>query len=94
MNKADLITQICEDTNYSKSEITEIVNASLNCMSHALKDKKKITLMGFGTFSVTTRPPRTAINPKTLEKVKVGERSRVKFKAGKDLVDLVNGDED
>lgn len=90
MNKADLITQVCEDTNYSKVEITEIINATLNCLSYALQEKKKITLMGFGTFTVTTRPPRTAINPKTLEKVQVGQRSRVKFKAGKDLVDLVN----
>ena len=92
MNKADLITQLCEDTNYSKSEITEILNATLNCLRHGLNERKKITLMGFGTFSVTTRPPRTAINPKTLEKVKVGQRSRVKFKAGKDLVDLINSE--
>ena len=92
MNKADLINQVFEDTNYPKAEITEIINAALNCMSHALNDEKKVTLMGFGTFSVTTRPPRIAINPKTLEKVKVGQRSRVKFKAGKDLVDLVNDD--
>ncbi len=93
MNKADLINQISEDTNYPRTEITEIVNTALNCMSHALEGKGKVTLMGFGTFSVTTRPPRIAINPKTLEKVKVGQRSRVKFKAGKDLVSLINGDE-
>lgn len=90
MNKAQLINQIVEETDYSKNEVSELLNSALEIISHTLKGKNKVSLMGFGTFSVTTRPPRTAINPKTLEKVQVGARSRVKFKAGKDLVDLVN----
>lgn len=90
MNKAQLINQIVEETDYSKNEVTELLTSALEIISHTLKSKNKVSLMGFGTFTVTTRPPRTAINPKTLEKVEVGARSRVKFKAGKDLVDLVN----
>ena len=90
MNRSQLIDRIIEDTNYSRVEIEEIVKATLNGISVALQEGKKVSLSGFGTFEVTTRPPRSAINPRTLEKVKVGKRSRVKFKAGKELVEMVN----
>lgn len=90
MNKTDLINLVVEDTNYTKAQITDIINAAFNAISYSLQEGKKVKLMDFGTFEVTTRAPRTAINPKTLEKVQVGQRSRVKFKAGKELVELVN----
>lgn len=92
MNKAQLINKLVEETDFTKNEISEVLNAAFEIISDSLKDKDKVSLMGFGTFTVTTRPPRTAINPKTLERVQVGARSRVKFKAGKDLVELVNED--
>ena len=92
MNKAQLINKLVEETNFTKNEVSEVLNTAFEIISDNLKDNNKVSLMGFGTFTVTTRPPRTAINPKTLEKVQVGARSRVKFKAGKDLVDLINED--
>ena len=90
MNKSDLINRVFEDTNYSKSEITEIVNATFEALSFALKEGKKVTIKDFGTFSVTSRAPRLAINPKTMEKVQVGKRNRIKFKSGKELLKSIN----
>jgi DNA-binding protein HU-beta len=50
-----------------------------------LKKGDKVTLVGFGTFSVTKRAARTGRNPKTGATIKIAAKKVVKFKAGKEL---------
>ena len=90
MNKGDLINRIAEDANISKSQATDALSAVLGAVGDALKDGDKVSLVGFGTFSVSHRPARTGRNPQTGESIAIAAKNVVKFKAGKELSDSVN----
>ena len=59
-------------------------------LKDALKAGDKISLVGFGTFSVGERPAREGINPLTKEKIHIDAKKVIKFKAGADLADSLN----
>ena len=61
------------------------VKSIIDVMSDSLRDKKRIEIRGFGSFSLNYRPPRIGRNPKTGEKVNVPEKIVPHFKAGKEL---------
>ena len=61
------------------------VNAILDAMISSLASGQRIEIRGFGSFNINHRPPRTARNPKTGEKVAVPEKFVLQFKAGKAL---------
>ena len=90
MNKGDLINKLAEDANLTKGQATDAVNSVLNSISDTLKDGKKVSLVGFGTFSTSMRNARTGRNPQTGAAIQIPAKNVVKFKAGKDLVDNVN----
>lgn len=90
MNKGDLINKIAEDANLTKAQAGEALNSVINAISAAVKKGDKVTLIGFGTFSVSSRPARTGRNPQTGATIKIAAKSSVKFKAGKELTDAVN----
>lgn len=74
----------------SQKEVKETVEALLNTISEALKNGERVTLTGFGTFSVQEIPARTARNPRTGEPIKIKKKNKPKFKAGADLTTKVN----
>jgi len=90
MNKGDLINKIADGANLSKAQAGEALNAVLDGISDALKDGDKVTLIGFGTFSVSKREARTGRNPQTGETIQIAAKNVVKFKPGKELSDSVN----
>ena len=90
MNKGDLIDQIAKDADISKSQATDALGSVLDSISKTLKKGDKVTLIGFGTFSVNNRPARTGRNPRTGEAIKIPAKNVIKFKAGKGLSDKVN----
>lgn len=90
MNKGDLISKIAEDAKINKAQATDALNAVLASISGALKSGDKVTLIGFGTFSVTRREARTGRNPQTGKAIQIAAKNVVKFKPGKDLSDSVN----
>lgn len=90
MNKGDLISKIAEHAKLSKAQAGEALNAVLNSIGGALKGGDKVTLIGFGTFSVAKREARTGRNPQTGKAIKIPAKKVVKFKPGKDLSDSVN----
>ncbi len=73
----------------SKKEAGECVNAMLDAITSALSKGEKLTLTGFGTFSVSKRAARMGVNPRTGEKIKIKATTVPKFKAGKSLKDAV-----
>ncbi|MCB0613774.1 MAG: HU family DNA-binding protein, partial [Phaeodactylibacter sp.] len=85
-----LINKIAESANLSKAQATDALNAVLDGVSDALKDGDKVTLIGFGTFSVSRRDARTGRNPQTGETIKIAAKNVVKFKPGKEISDAVN----
>ena len=90
MNKGDLINQIAENANLTKAQATEALNTVLSSVSSTLKDGGKVTLVGFGTFSVSKREARTGRNPQTGAAIQIAAKNVVKFKPGKELSDNVN----
>ena len=85
MNKNDLIESIAVSAQISKIAAEKGLNGLLSTMSAAMKDGKRVTLVGFGSFSVVDRAPRVGRNPKTGEAVPILSRKVVKFRPGKNL---------
>ncbi len=90
MNKGDLISKIADSADITKAQATDALNAVLDGVSDALKEGDKVTLIGFGTFSVSHREARTGRNPQTGESIKIAAKNVVKFKPGKELTETVN----
>lgn len=90
MNKGDLINQISEDASISKAEATEALNSVLTSIEKTLKGDDKVTLIGFGTFSISKRAARIGRNPQTGAEIKIKAKKVIKFKAGKSLSEAVN----
>lgn len=90
MNKGDLINKLAESANLTKAQSTDALNSVLECISEALKEGDKVTLVGFGTFSVSRREARSGRNPQTGETITIAAKNVVKFKPGKELSESVN----
>lgn len=90
MNKGDLINKIADSADITKAQATEALNAVLDGIGDALDSGDKVTLVGFGTFSVSHRDARTGRNPQTGETIQIAAKNVVKFKPGKELTDKVN----
>lgn len=88
MNKEDLILEIAKET-CTKAEAGKALDAVIKAIKKALKKGDKVTLSGFGTFSVAKRASRNGRNPHTGELMKIAARKVPKFTAGKALKDYV-----
>jgi len=82
MTKADLIASIGKEAKISKASAEKALNAFSNTVMKALKKGDKLTLTGFGTFSVVKRKARTGRNPQTGKEIKIPATKVAKFKAG------------
>jgi DNA-binding protein HU-beta len=89
MNKADLVEAIAKDADISKAKAQNALDSFTKNVGKALKKKNKVTLVGFGTFSVSERSARKGVNPQTGKEIKIPAKKVVKFKAGKDLEEKV-----
>lgn len=87
MNKGELIEAVAKDTKSSKAAAEKAVNAVFANMTKALKKQGKVTIAGFGTYSVRKRKARMGRNPQTGEEIKIAASKSVGFKAGKALKD-------
>ena len=90
MNKTDLIEKIAAGSGLSKDASKKALEATIVALKDALKAGDKISLVGFGTFSVGERPAREGINPLTKEKIQIAAKKVIKFKAGADFADSLN----
>ena len=88
MNKEDLVNVVAKTT-CTKGEAVNVVNAVLDAIKKGLKKGGKVTLVGFGTFSVSKRAARTGRNPQTGKPIKIAAKKVPKFTAGKALKDAV-----
>jgi DNA-binding protein HU-beta len=85
MNKADLIEKIAGDVEISKKQAGAALDSFTETVAKTLKRGDKVTLVGFGTFSVTKRAARNGRNPQTGATIKIKAKKVAKFKAGKEL---------
>lgn len=90
MNKAELIDAIAADAGLSKADAKRALDGFVNATSSALKKGDRISLVGFGSFSISKRAARTGRNPQTGKEIKIAAKNVVRFKAGADLSKKVN----
>ena len=90
MTKAELIDVMAEKANTSKAAAKRFLDAFTDTVTDSLKSGDKVTLVGFGTFSVTERKARKGRNPRTGDEIEIPGGSAPKFKAGKGLKDKVS----
>lgn len=85
MTKAELISKIAEDAGVTKATAGVALESFLEGVTKTLKAGDKLTLVGFGTFSVSKRAARKGRNPFTGEEIKIKAKKVAKFKASKEL---------
>lgn len=85
MNKAELISAIAETSGLTKADSKRALDATVLAVTKTLAKGGKVSLVGFGTFSVANRAARTGINPTTKKAIKIPAKKVAKFKAGAEL---------
>ena len=90
MNKADLIDQIAQAAEISKSAAERSVDALVSAVKTSLRKGEEVTLVGFGTFYAGKRGARTGRNPRTGATIKIKAAKVPKFRPGKALKDALN----
>ena len=90
MNKTELIEHIAYNADLSKMGAARALEATLSAVRQTLKKGGTVSLVGFGTFSVTKRAARTGRNPRTGEAIKIKAAKVPKFTAGKALKEALN----
>ena len=90
MNKGELIEKIAKDAKISKVQAGYALNSTIDGVTATLKRGGKVTLVGFGTFSVSSRKARTGRNPQTGTPLKIAAKKVTKFSAGAELKKAVN----
>ncbi|MGL1861732.1 MAG: HU family DNA-binding protein [Pseudodesulfovibrio sp.] len=89
MTKAELVAKIAEKNGTSKAQAEASMNAILDIIKDELAAGNKLTLTGFGTFSVSARKARTGRNPRTGDEIKIPACKVAQFKPGKVLKEAV-----
>ena len=89
MNKAELIAQISDEAGITKTQANSALDSFVDAVTKSLKKGDKVTLVGFGTFSVSKRQARNGRNPQTGEVIKIKARRVARFKAGKELAEKI-----
>lgn len=89
MTKADLVSKIAGDGGITKAQAEKAVDSFVAAISESLSKGEKVTLVGFGTFSVGERSAREGRNPRTGDKITIPASKVVKFKPGKSLSEKV-----
>ena len=90
VNKSELIDQIAESADISKTAASRALDATIDAVTSSLKNAESVALVGFGTFLVRERAARTGRNPKTGETIQIAAAKVPAFKPGKALKDALN----
>ncbi|AGF49061.1 HU family DNA-binding protein [Candidatus Kinetoplastidibacterium galati] len=90
MNKTELIDHIAVNAGISKASANRAIDSFLDAIKNTMKKGDTVTLVGFGSFAVSTRAERTGRNPRTGETIKIKKTRVPKFKPGKALKEAVN----
>ncbi|HRN55670.1 MAG TPA: HU family DNA-binding protein [Agriterribacter sp.] len=89
MNKGELIEKISADAAITKKQAGAVLDSFTEAVAKTLKKGNKVTLVGFGTFSVSKRAARNGRNPQTGAVIKIKAKKVARFKAGKELSEKI-----
>jgi DNA-binding protein HU-beta len=89
MNKSELIGSLSEETTFSKKDVARVLDSLTRIIERTLKSGEKVSITGFGSFWISRRPARKGINPSTKERINLPAVNVPRFKAGKNLREVV-----
>ncbi len=90
MNKNELVTKMSEISGLTKVDCNKALDSFIEAVMKAVKAKKQVRLVGFGTFYALLRKASEGFNPRTRAKIRIPASNRPKFRAGKQFIDTVN----
>jgi DNA-binding protein HU-beta len=90
MNKSELIDAIAADAGITKASAKLALESFLGNVGGTLKKGGKVSLVGFGSWSVAARAARDGRNPQTGKTIQIAAKNVVKFKPGAELEGAVN----
>ena len=89
MTKEELVAKAAKDAGITKTQAAAVLKSVLGSIERALAKGNRVSLVGFGTFSVAKRAARNGRNPATGQSIRIPAANVPKFKAGKKLKDAV-----
>ena len=89
MNKSELINSLSEETQFSKKDVSRVLESFSRIVQRTLKKGDRLQWAGFGTFWISRRPARKGINPSTKESIDLPAINVPRFKPGKTLKEVV-----
>lgn len=89
MNKSELIEHMAVQADISKAAAGRALDAMVAGVKSTLKKGGTVSIVGFGTFSVTKRAARSGRNPRTGATIKIKASKTPKFRPGKALKDAL-----
>ncbi|MGY8944817.1 MAG: HU family DNA-binding protein [Flavobacteriales bacterium] len=90
MNKSELIDAMAAEAGISKAAAKLALESMVSSVGKTLKDGGRVSLVGFGSWSISNRAARDGRNPQTGATIKIAAKNVVKFKAGAELSGSVN----
>jgi len=90
MTKLEIVESVAKQLNLSKSIAGKAFDAFVEAIKGALQKGEKVSIIGFGTFSVVDKKARKGRNPQTGKEIKIPAKKAPKFSAGKNLKEAVN----
>ncbi len=91
MTKAEIVAKVANEVKVTKVAAAKAFNVITGCIEDALRKGKKVTFVGFGTFSVAQRKARKGRNPQTGKEIRIPAKKVAKFSAGAALKAAVEG---
>ena len=89
MNKGQLVEAISRDAGITKAQAQGALDAFVKNVQGSLKGGDKVTIVGFGTFSASSRAARMGRNPQTGQPIRIPAKRVAKFSAGKALKNAI-----
>jgi DNA-binding protein HU-beta len=89
MNKGELIEAVAKDVGISKALAGRALDSTIGTITKGLSKGERIALVGFGSFSVSTRKARSGRNPRTGQPITIPATKVARFKAGDKLAQAV-----
>ena len=90
MNQTELIQEVADEANLTKTQTQDAVRALLKTIMRVVADGDKVTLVGFGSFEPKVRSAREGHNPKTGDRLQIPAARVPTFSAGKTFREAVN----
>jgi len=89
MNRKQLVNAVRLDLGVTYKEAEMAIDSVINAITEGMVNDGKVSIVGFGTFSVIERGARICRNPQTGEKFAIEAKNAPKFKASASLKEKV-----